>query len=158
MSSKPLKIIHETFQNFCIDTYLAILQYFNWVHIPGSIHRLLAHCAEKIHLNDNYGLGSLSEEGLESSNKMVRRFQELGARKMGLLQCLYDLFCHWRTQTDGKIRAASRSYQCQKCSESNTVQPLSLMRTRQRHLPGPSTAIMFDAIDDESLFETFILY
>lgn len=137
------------FKSFA-PTYLATLQYFDWVKIPGSIHRLLGHCAERIHVNDNYGLGSLSEEGRESSNKMVRRFRELGARKMGLQECLFDVYSHWWAQTDGKIRAASRSYQCQKCSESKPS-------TTRRNFPSSPT-IIFDEIDDESLFESFILF
>ena len=151
LSSKSLKIAYESFQKFCSDTYLATLQYFDWIHIPGSIHRLLGHSAERIHVNDNYGLGSMSEEGLESSNKMVRRFRQLGSRKMGLKECLYDVYSHWWAATDGKIRAASRSYQCQKCFESKPS-------TRGRNLPGPSLAVIFDEIDDESLFESFILF
>ena len=93
----------------------------------------------------------MSEEGLESSNKTVRRFREPGSRKMGLKECLYDVYSHWWATTDGKIRAASRSYQCQKCFESKPS-------TRGRNLPGPSPAVIFDEMDDESLFESFILF
>ena len=151
LSSKSVKIVYSVFQKFCTDTYLAVLQYFDWVHIPGSIHRLLGHCAERIHTNGDYGLGNLSEEGLESCNKMVRKFREHGARKTGLKESLIDVFCHWWVQSDGKIRAASRNYQCHNC--------FNLEPTRRSEIrPNPSPTINFIENDDDFLFEKFILY
>ena len=146
-----MKIIYRRFEQFCTETYTAILDYFDWVHIPGSIHRLLGHCAERIHTNDDYGLGSLSEEGLEASNKMVRRFRELGARKTGLSDNLIDIFSHWWTQSDGRIQASSRGYQCQTCFELKPKQ-------RGRKHRDLSHTIVFNENDDELLFDSFILY
>ena len=151
LSSKSVKIIYRLFEKFCMETYIAILDYFNWVHIPGSIHRLLGHIAERIHANEDFGLGSLSEEGLESSNKMVRRFRELGARKTGLRHSLIDIYSHWWVQSDGKIQANSRSYQCHNCFGKKPTQG-------GKRLPGPSTTITFNENEDELLFESFILY
>ena len=151
LSSKSLKIRYSNFQIFCSETYLAILNYFDWVHIPGAIHRLLGHLPERIHANADYGLGNLSEEGLESSHKMVRRFRQLGARKSGLKENLIDVYCHWWAQSDGKIQASSRNYQCQNCFDVKLTK-------RGKTLPAPTYQISFTENDDDSIFEKFILY
>ena len=151
LSSKSIKIDYTKFQQFCTDTYLATLEYFDWLHIPGSIHRLLGHCAERIHANGDYGLGTLSEEGLESSNKMIRRFRDLGARKIGLRENLIDVFSHLWAQSDGKIQAASRNYQCQNCLHTKPSK-------RGSNLPALSTTIIFTENDDDALLETLILF
>ena len=56
-------------------------------------------------MNSNYGLGDLSEEGLETTNQMVRRFRAHGARKTGLRDCLVDIYSHWWVQSDARIPA-----------------------------------------------------
>ena len=104
---------------------MAILKYFDWVLIPGSIHRLLGHCAERIHANGDYGLGNLSEEGIESTHKMVRRFREHGSRTFGLKECLIDEYTHWWANSDGRIQAVSRTYQCQNCSALKTTRRMN---------------------------------
>ena len=117
VSSKEKQIDHLLFQKYCTESYMKILEYFEWCQIPGTIHRLLAHAAERIHLNDNFGLGSLSEESIEVSQKMLRRYRELGARKCGLKENLTDVFMHWWTQSDPSIQAEARVSQCKKCFE-----------------------------------------
>ena len=151
LSSKSVKILYLPFQTFCTETYLMVLTYFNWVHIPGSIHRLLGHSAERIHSNRNYGLGNLSEEGLESTNKMVRRFRQHGARNQGIKECLIDVYCHWWAQSDGKIQSASRTYQCQTCSDFRHS------KKSKRVLETPNTTD-FNANDDDTIFESLTLY
>ena len=49
------------------QVYLKLVQLFPWVVISPSLHRILAHSWEVILLNDSFGLGGLSEEGLEAS-------------------------------------------------------------------------------------------
>ena len=150
LSSKSVKILYLPFQTFCTETYLMLLTYFNWVHIPGSIHRLLGHSAERIHSNGNYGLGNLSEEGLESTNKMVRRFRQHGARNQGIKECLIDVYCHWWAQSDGKIQSASRTYQCQTCSD------LRPSKRSSRVIETPNTTD-FNANDDDTILESLTL-
>ena len=62
----------EYYSFICCWLNLFILEKFDWVILPESIHRLLAHSGELIEANDGYGLGGLSEEGLEGMNKVVR--------------------------------------------------------------------------------------
>ena len=54
---------------------------FLWVCINYTLHGLIHHATELIMLNDGYGLGELSEEGLEAANKHIRKFLETHARK-----------------------------------------------------------------------------
>ena len=44
---------------------------------------MLAHSAELIALNDGYGLGAYSEEGLEGCNKILRKDRRSLSRKCG---------------------------------------------------------------------------
>ena len=46
-----------------------------------TIHKLLGHSWELIAMNGNYGLGTLSEGGIEASNKFLRRYRIQLARK-----------------------------------------------------------------------------
>ena len=120
LSSKSVSVNYTEFKKYCNETYLKLISYFSWVHVPGSIHRLLSHGVERIHINSDYGLGNLSEEGLESCNKMVRRFQDLGARKMSLKESLTDVYTHWWVQSDGIIQDCARTNQCQNCWQIGT--------------------------------------
>ena len=128
LSSKSVLIDYSKFSKYCNDTYLYLVDHFNWVHIPGSIHRLLSHCAERIHLNSNYGLGNHSEEGLEHCNKMVRRFRELGSRRMGLKESITDVYTHWWIQSDGRIQACARENQCRNCWKISPTSNIGAMR------------------------------
>ena len=115
ISSKANEIDTETFEDFCISTYLLLTQSFPWASVPQSIHRILAHSAERIRINDNFGLGSLSEEGLESTHKLIRRFRSLLARKTSLSDNLRDVFKHLWTRSDPIVRGFARTLHCTKC-------------------------------------------
>ena len=116
ISSKSDEIDTEMFEDFCISTYLLIAQSFPWASIPQSIHRILAHSAERIRINDNFGLGSLSEEGLEATHKLIRRFRYLLARKTSLSENLRDVFKHLWTRSDPIVRSFARTLHCSKCN------------------------------------------
>ena len=127
-----------------------MLNYFNWVSLPGAIHRLLAHSSERIHANSNYGLGALSEEGIESVHKMIRRFREHGARKSGLRENLEDTFRHWWIQTDPKIQSSLKQYQCQTCTKHKNSKNTSI--TTSTYSP-----IDFIGNDDENIYSNLLL-
>ena len=55
---------------------LLIVKKLPWVEITPTLHGLLHHSSELIHLNGGWSLGTLSEEALESINKYVRRYLE----------------------------------------------------------------------------------
>ena len=81
---------------------------------------------------------------------MIRRFRDLGARKIGLRENLIDVFGHLWAQSDSKIQAASRNYQCQNCLQ---IKPSK----RGINLPALSTTVTFTENDDDALLETLIL-
>ncbi|KAI6656124.1 hypothetical protein LOD99_1457 [Oopsacas minuta] len=65
------------------------------------MYKLLAHAASIISdYNDGYGLEQLSEEGLESSNKLLRRFRERLSRKFSFEENLKDVFSRIICQSD----------------------------------------------------------
>jgi hypothetical protein len=94
ISSTAKEIDVYSFEEFCLTTYFLLIQSFPWASVPQSIHQILAQSAERIRINDNFGLGNLSEESLESVHKLVRRFRSLLARKTSLLDNLRDVFKH----------------------------------------------------------------
>ena len=55
---------------------LLIVKKLPWVEITPTLHGLLHHSSELIHLKEGWSLGTLSEEALESINKYVRRYLE----------------------------------------------------------------------------------
>ena len=57
------------------------MEHFPWAAVSPSVHRILAHSWEVLELNKGFGLGDMSEEGLEALNKIIRNRREHGARK-----------------------------------------------------------------------------
>ncbi len=115
MSSKEKEIDTESFEEFCLETYFHQVESFPWATVPQSLHRILAHCAERIRMNDGFGLGSLSEEGLEATHKLVRRFRAILSRKTCLQDNLQDVFKHLWIRSDPVIRQHSRVLECTNC-------------------------------------------
>ena len=105
----------DAFGQFCLDTYLFIIRSIPWARISPSLHRVLAHSAEKIALNGGVGIGELSEEPLESSNKLVRRYRERLARKTNLRDNLIDVFSRLWARSDPVIRSREMQHECTKC-------------------------------------------
>ena len=150
LSSKQTQIRYGMFEDYCYVTYKKILEYFSWVHIPGTIHRLLAHAGQRIHLNDNYGLGSLSEESIEVAHKMLRRFRELGARKCSVKDNLVDVFKHWWAQSDPRIQSVARVYKCSNCL-------LFYHTKRSCRIRSNYLASSFEDIDDDTIYASFLM-
>ena len=59
------------FRIFCYDTYRFLLEKFPWASFTPTVHKVMAHSWEIIRPNDECGLESLSEEGLESCNNVL---------------------------------------------------------------------------------------
>ena len=94
--SSSQRVNVEAFGNICKDLYLHLRRNLAWVSITPTIHKLLAHSAELIHINGGRGLKSISEEGLESNNKRLREFRSKLSRKfnqkVNLIDCLARLW------------------------------------------------------------------
>ena len=88
------------YKKLCQTTYQAVIESFPWVLISPSLHRVLAHSAELIEMNDLRGLGSQSEEGLEALNKSIRFLKSHGARKTSISDNMKDTLLHmWRNSS-----------------------------------------------------------
>ncbi|KAI6647514.1 hypothetical protein LOD99_8779 [Oopsacas minuta] len=91
------------------------------------MHKLLAHAASIISdYNDGYGLEQLSEEGLESSNKLLRRFRERLSRKFSFEENLKDVFSRIICQSD-PILLLNRKMRKNTSSNSNTLSKQDLI-------------------------------
>jgi hypothetical protein len=117
-SSKEHLIDEDSYSQLCTDTYLVLVESFPWAWatVPQSVHRVLAHTAERIRMNGMYGMGDLSEEGLETLHKLVRRFCKMLARKTNLLDNLTDVFAHLWIRSDPVIRSKKKTLECTHCS------------------------------------------
>ena len=73
---------------------LKIVESFPWAVISPSVHRILSHGWERIQLNDGFGLGNISEEGLEALNKWIRRLRVSGSRTVSTVLNFTDTFNH----------------------------------------------------------------
>ena len=114
ISSKE-KVETVSFEELCIETYEFLVVLFPWQTIPNSLHRVLAHSAEAIKINNCYGLGYQTEEGLEALHKLVRRWRETRARKSHLLDNIKDVFVHLYLRSDPTIRNSLRQINCSNC-------------------------------------------
>ena len=73
---------------------LKLVSCFPWVVITPSVHRIMCHSWEVIQMNDSFGLGDVSEEGLELLNKNIRQMKEHGARKVTTEDNFRDCYNH----------------------------------------------------------------
>ena len=115
VSSKEHLIDVDAFESLCNETNIIIAEEFPFSSIPPSIHRLLAHSAERIQVNEGYGLGKLSEESLEAQHKLLRTAREILARKSSLFNNLYDVLTFICTRSDPVIRSKRRIHHCTVC-------------------------------------------
>ena len=76
------------------EVYEKIVLCFPWAVISPSVHRILAHSWEVIQLNSGFGLGDLSEEGLEALNKLIRAMRAHSSRKDSTMNDFSDTFNH----------------------------------------------------------------
>ena len=79
-SSRKVKV--DDFRNFCYDTYRFLLEEFPWASITPTVHKVMTHSWEIIQTNDECNLESLSEEGLESCDKVLRMLRLSDSRKI----------------------------------------------------------------------------
>jgi hypothetical protein len=90
--SSSQKINIKKYRDICKETNILLRQEMPWVSLTPTIHKLLGHTWELIELNNDTGLKSWSEEGMEANNKQLRIFREKLSRKTNQLQNLEDCF------------------------------------------------------------------
>ena len=85
----------------CRKLYLLILNTFPWANITPTLHKVLAHAPDIIStFNNGLGLEQLSEEGLEASNKLIRRYRERLSRKFSFEDSIKYVFTRMLCQSD----------------------------------------------------------
>ena len=94
INSQKRKVNVERLKELARETYVKLVQCFPWCVVSPSVHQILGHSSEVIQGNDKYGLGSVSEEGLEALNKCIRSMREKGARKNSTLNNFTDTYNH----------------------------------------------------------------
>ena len=94
INSQKRKINVEKLRLLTKETNLRLVETFPWAVISPSVHRVLAHSWEVVRANDSFGLGGLSEEGLEALNKNIREIRDSGARKDSTLHNMTDTYNH----------------------------------------------------------------
>ena len=109
----------EAYANLCTESYLLLVRKLPWISIVPTVHKLLAHSAELIELNNGCGLRAWSEEGIESNNKRLRQIRTNLSRKNNQLKNLKDVFKRLWLGSDplvGEERLKGRVI-CKDCKE-----------------------------------------
>ena len=91
---------------------------YKWVQINHTLHGLIHHSGELIIRNDGYALGSLSEEGLEATNKFIRRFLELLSRKTCPIDQLTYVMSRLLERSNPKVLSKMASMKQRRCSKT----------------------------------------
>ena len=94
VNSQRRKVNVDKLRELSTEVNLKLVSCFQWVAITPSVHRILCHSWERIQMNNSFGLGDVSEEGLESLNKYIRQLREHGARKVSTEDNFRDCFNH----------------------------------------------------------------
>ena len=138
------KINYEEFEKFCLECYLDFTSTFKWVILPNTVHSVLAHSAEKIRMNNGYGLKNFSEQQLEAAHKEVRKGRER-SRKTSLDDNITDVMRFMWIKSDPLIRDERRRLHCSRClGDDHTVRSC------------PETKVPEEPSEDDILFESFI--
>ena len=109
----------DRLQTLCTEASLLIARSWPWAKINHTLHGVLHHAPELIQCNEGFGLGALSEEGLESTNKHVRRYLEVLARKTSSTDELSDVFSRLLERSNPVIaneRQKLRKKKTKKCT------------------------------------------
>ena len=137
------------YRDKCLDASLLIARSFPWARINHTLHGLLHHSPELIELNDCYALGALSEEGLESANKHIRRYLELLLRNTSPLEQMTDVLNRLQERSNPMVFFKSKTLKkqvvCLECgSNKHTI------RGHQRAIMGPNNSL--DSLVEDLLY------
>ena len=124
------------FKTLCDETSLHLSDNFPWVLINHTLHGTLQHSAELITLNDGYGLGSLSEECLESNNKDIRNYLQFLSRKISPVAQMTDVMSRLLERSDPKIlQLLSKGQPSKYCTECGATDHTIRSHSRLTSLP-----------------------
>ena len=94
INSQKRTVNTDALRELSKSVHLKIVQTFPWAVISQSVHRILAHSADRIELNNCMGLSSIGEEGLEALNKWIRRMDQSESRADSTTHRFTDIFYH----------------------------------------------------------------
>ena len=94
INSQKRLVNTEKLRELTKEVNLLIVKCFPWAAISQSVHRILAHSWQVIDMNGGFGLGDLSEEGLEALNKHIRDMRCHGSRKDSTVNNFTDTYNH----------------------------------------------------------------
>ena len=142
--SSGRKIHTEEFNQYCYEAYEELMTSFPWARPSPTVHAFLAHGAERVQINDGYGLKTLSEQGLEGMHKLIRLYRENAARKTNLMDNLWDVIKTMWIRTDPEIQGYKRVILCSFChQEGHTVKSCKELKKTGA------------ALDDDRIVEQF---
>ena len=116
-SKRPVDI--ERLQQICIETNVMIVTKFPSAELSETVHMVLGHIWQLIALNDGYGLGQMTEQGLEGMNKLIRRFSERFARHVSLEANMLDVMHRLQTLSNPLLMTYQREKFCNRCKTRN---------------------------------------
>ena len=102
----------------CMEAILLIADKYPWVKINHTRHGVLHHSYELVERNDGYGLGSLSEEALESTNKHIRRYLETLSRKTSPVDQMSDVMNRLLERSDPFVLYRRKQLRQERIKES----------------------------------------
>ena len=83
------------------ETLSIDFEYFSLGNIMHTLHKVLAHAPNIISdFNNRRGLEQLSEERLEASDKLIRRYRERLSRKFSFQENIKDVFTRVSCQSE----------------------------------------------------------
>lgn len=101
--SSTCQVNIELFDHLCKEFSLNLIENFPWARLNHTLHGTVHHSTELMILNGGYGLGALSEEGLESNNKDIRNYLETHSRKTSPVNQLMDVMNRLLERSDPLI-------------------------------------------------------
>ena len=122
--SSKLRVNVKAYKEHCKEFYLFLLSSFtddqgeSWVNITPSLHKVLSHSWELIESNDEHGLGSFDESGLEGNNKILRNIRLRLSRKTSQTHNLIDTLNRMWISSDPNINTVRQSTKpmCKHCN------------------------------------------
>ena len=118
INSKDRKIDIVKFGDLCRSTYIYILVNFAWVFLTPTAHKVIAHATELIDNNMQHGLGKFSEEGLEATHKLIRRFRASWTLQSNDEANLKDLTKKLWLVSDPLFYSFRKTLKCLKCGST----------------------------------------
>ena len=112
------KLNVDKLEDLCQRQNLLIVNTWPWVKLTPSLHELYAHLPDLVRNNNDYGLGDLSEENLESLHRNFKDDRENFSRLFSVREMLKDTMKRQNTRSDPVVRIYAKSKRCQLCNSA----------------------------------------